>query len=133
MIIEPLYVVDTNALIWHLSNDRRLSGAARAVFAAAERGETRLVLSAVVIAELFYADRKFNLFSDFASLFRRIQQAPHFRLIAFEASHVLDFAGDDAAPEMHDRIIAGLARRLNAPVLTSDARITSAGVAKIAW
>jgi predicted nucleic acid-binding protein len=59
--------------------------------------------------------------------------APHFRLIAFEASHVLDFAGDDAVPEMHDRIIAGLARRLQAPLLTSDARIINAGVAEVVW
>ena len=133
MIIEPLYVIDTNALIWHLTDDRRLSESARTVFLAAERGETRLVLSAVVIAELYYADRKFGLFPDFDSVFRRIQQAPHFRLVAFEPEHVLTFSQDEAVSEMHDRIIAGVARRLEAPLVTSDSRIMSAGVARVVW
>ena len=133
MAIEPIYVVDTNALIWHLSDDRRLGRTAAAVFAAAERGETRLILSAVVIAELYYADRKFGIFSDFVAVFRRLQQAPHFRLMAFEAEDVLRFTEDEAVPEMHDRIIAGLARALEAPLLTSDARIASADVVKVIW
>ena len=29
MAIEPLYVLNTNALIWHLSNDRKLGRQAR--------------------------------------------------------------------------------------------------------
>jgi predicted nucleic acid-binding protein len=103
------------------------------VFAAAERGETRLVLSSIVIAELYYANRKFDLFAEFSSVFRRLQQAPHFRLVGFEADQVLDFMENEGVPEMHDRIIAGLARRLEAPLLTSDARIADAGVAKIVW
>jgi hypothetical protein len=39
--IEPLYVVDTNALIWYLMDDRKLGRRAGEIFAAAERGETR--------------------------------------------------------------------------------------------
>jgi predicted nucleic acid-binding protein len=53
MTVEALYVVDTNALIWHLMDDKKLGKQAREVFAAAERGETRLVVSAIVMAELY--------------------------------------------------------------------------------
>lgn len=89
MAIESLYVVDTNALIWHLSNDRKLGLRAREIFAAAERGETRLVISAVVMAELYYADQKFGLFADFAALFRRLQLAPHFRFMPSAVASVV--------------------------------------------
>jgi PIN domain nuclease of toxin-antitoxin system len=133
MVIEALYVVDTNALIWHLSNDRKLGGQAREIFAAAERGQTRLVISAVVVAELYYADKKFGLFADFDTVFRRLQVAPHFRFAPFEAEHVLSFTEDQDIPEMHDRIIAGLARRLGAPLIASDPKIVEAGLTAVVW
>lgn len=133
MAIEPLYVVDTNALIWHLSDDRKLGRQAREIFAAAERGETRLVVSAVVMAELYYADKKFGLFADFDTVFRRLQVAPHFRFASFEAGHVLSFNENQSIPEMHDRIIAGLARRLGAPLIASDPQIVEAGVVTVVW
>lgn len=133
MPIEPLYVVDTNALIWHLSDDRKLGKRARQIFAAAERGETRLVISAMVMAELYYADQKFGLFGDFGAVFRRLQKAPHFRFASVAAEHVLDFDQNRNVPEMHDRIIAGLAKRLGAPLIASDPKITEAGVATVVW
>ena len=126
-------MVDTNALIWHLSDDRKLGKQARHIFAAAERGETRLVISAVVMAELYYADQKFGLFEDFSAVFRRLQKAPHFRFAPFAAEHVLDFDQDRYVPEMHDRIIAGLAKRLGAPLIASDPKIVEAGVATVVW
>jgi len=59
--IEPVYVLDTHALIWYLRSDRKLGAQAAAIFEAAKRGETLLVVSAIVIAELFYADKKWGL------------------------------------------------------------------------
>jgi len=131
--IKPTYVVDTNALIWYLTDKKRLSSSARAVFAAAERGETRLIISAIVIAEMFYADQKNDFFRDFAETYRLMQEKPYFRFIPLTADAVLDFALDAAVPEMHDRIIAGLARRLDAPLITSDATISASKLVEIVW
>jgi predicted nucleic acid-binding protein len=133
MKVEHLYVVDTNALIWYLSKHRKLSQTARDIFAAAERGETRIVVSSVVLAELYYANKKYGLFGDFGALYRRLQAAPQYRLASFHADHVLDFDGNFDIPEMHDRIIAGLARRLGAPLITSDPEITDAVTATVIW
>ena len=52
--IEPSYVVDTHALVWYLSGNKRLSPTARAIFEAAERGETLLIVSAIVVAEMYF-------------------------------------------------------------------------------
>lgn len=53
MRIEPVYVLDTHALIWYLTSDKKLGEQAGEVFSAAERGETRLIVSAVVVAEKY--------------------------------------------------------------------------------
>jgi len=40
---------------------------------------------------------------------------------------------DAAVTELHDRIIAGVARRLDAPLIALAPIITSSGIAEIAW
>lgn len=131
--IEPTYVVDTHSLIWYLTNRQRLGPRAGAVFDAAERGETQLVISAIVLAELFYADRKWRLFADFGQAYTELRAIPFIECVAFEPDDVVDFAQDAAVPEMHDRIITGLARRLGVPLVTADPLIAAAGVAAIIW
>ncbi len=51
--IELLHVVDTHALIWYLQGNPRLGPQARAIFQAAERGQTRILISAIVLAEMY--------------------------------------------------------------------------------
>ncbi|MDX2163545.1 MAG: PIN domain-containing protein [bacterium] len=131
--IEPLHVIDTHALIWYLTGDKKLSQQARAVFSAAERGQTRLLIPAMVLAELHFANTKWKWFDDFHTVFRLLNTKPYFRFIPFLPVDVLDFALDAQVPEMHDRIIVGLARRLNAPLITHDAAIKTANIAKVVW
>jgi PIN domain nuclease of toxin-antitoxin system len=47
--------------------------------------------------------------------------------------HTLDFDACSAVAEMHDRMIAADARRINAALLTRDAQITSSGVVATVW
>ena len=131
--LEPLYVADTMALIWWLTKDRKLGTQAARVFHAAEQIETSVLVSAVAIAELYYADKMFQLFDDFAAVFHDLRTSLYIQFIAFEAAHVLDFDIDVDVPEMHDRIITGLARRFGAPLLTSDPKIAASKVVKTIW
>jgi PIN domain nuclease of toxin-antitoxin system len=130
---EPFYVLDTHALIWYLLNDPKLSPAARAILAEAEANRTLLVISAIVMAELYYVNLKRQWFTDFAAVFNQVVGMPFVRFVAFEHIHTLDFLRDDRVPEMHDRIIAGIARRLGAPLISSDLAIASSGVVNVIW
>src|SRR5262249_28986459 len=131
--LESSYVVDTNALYWYLTGDKKLTPPARLIFSAAEQGQTRLYISAISLAELFWILQKKPLSQTFAQVYAAIKAKPYFEFIAFEPDHALDLAQDNAIPEMHDRIIVGLARRLNAPLITSDAPIAAANLVKIVW
>lgn len=126
------YVVDTHALVWRLTGDPRLSPGATAIFNAAERGDVTLLLSAIVVAELYYLNRKHH-YLDFTGTMHWLMAAPYVHLVAFTVEHAIDLEHDEVVPEMHDRIIAGIARRLKVPVLTRDPFITRSGVAQIAW
>ena len=131
--LEKAYVVDTNALIWHLTKNARLSERVQAIFAAAARDDTSLVISAIVIAELYYANKKWRLFDDGDRVLSELLRQPYCEFVPFVAADVLDFTRDGAVPEMHDRIVAGLARRLGVPLPTTDHAIGLAGVVRVEW
>jgi PIN domain nuclease of toxin-antitoxin system len=127
------YVVDTNALIWYLTDHPRLSKQAGAIFEAARRGEAQLIVSAISVAEIYFSDKKFGHFADFAAVYSALKSRPEFEFLSFHPDDVLDFDQDAAVPEMHDRIITGLARRLGVPVLTNDPQIVQSGLVKAEW
>jgi deoxycytidylate deaminase len=54
-------------------------------------------------------------------------------LLPFEAVDVLAFEANAAVPEMHDRMIAGVAKRLQIPCLTCDKQIVNSGLVQVVW
>ena len=82
---------------------------------------------------MYYANKKNQWFADFSTTYRQLTAKPYFHFVPFPADHVLDFDNDSAVPEMHDRIIAGLARRLGAPLLTTDLQIADANLVTVIW
>ena len=90
-------------------------------------------LSAFKAARLFYFDKKHGLFESFGQAYADLRAKPYFRIVPFFADDVLDFERDAAVPEMHDRIIAGLARRFGAPLITSDPQIEAANLVEVMW
>lgn len=80
------------------------------------------------MAELYYLNNKHGQPIDFASTLTTLEQSEQFVFISFEAVDVLDFEANAAAPEMHDRMIVGVARKLGAPCITYDRQITGSGL-----
>lgn len=79
-------------------------------------------------AELYFLNQKLSGAIDFNKEMTALFQAGQFVFVPFTASDALEFDADSAVGEMHDRTIAGVARRINATLLTRDAQITSSGV-----
>jgi len=133
MTYKSAYVVDTHVLIWYLQNSKLLSANAQAIFRASERGETRIHVSAISVAEMYYANQKYRWFSNFSTILNELKQMPYIRIVEFAADDVLDFEKNALVLEMHDRIIVGLARRLDASLITVDSQIIAANLTPIVW
>lgn len=127
------YVADTHALFWYLTNAPQLGAQASAAFDEADNGQATIYLPSIVAAELYFLNQKLSGAFDFNKEMSALFQAGQFVFVPFTASDVLNFDADSAVGEMHDRIIAGLARRINATLLTRDVQITSSGVIATAW
>lgn len=114
-----------------MKRDKKLGVRGIAIFDAAE-----IVISAISIAEMYYADKKSKLFDNFAETYAEIKSKPYVRIVEFLADDVLEFDDLSAIPEMHDRIIVGLAKRLGAPLITAGEKIIAAGLVptvQIVW
>jgi PIN domain nuclease of toxin-antitoxin system len=127
------YVGDAHALFWYLTASPRLGSAAAAAFAEADAGAARIHIPAIVLAEIFFVNEKLKRPVDYHDAYNRLSAAPQFVLHAFWPVDVSDFDADAAVPEMHDRMIVGLARRLGCPCITKDQSISNSGRVAVVW
>jgi hypothetical protein len=70
---------------------------------------------------------------DFAAEVQRLRESSQFVLVPFLPEDVFELETNQAVPEMHDRIITGVARRLNAVLLTRDPQIVERPLVATVW
>lgn len=127
------YVTDTHALYWYLKADSRLSANARAVFVAGEQGQARIYIPSIALAELYYLNVKLGQPLSFAEEYQKLADAGQFRFVDFRAVDLLCFEALAAIPEMHDRIITGVAYSMHVPLLTRDPAIIESKIVQTIW
>jgi PIN domain nuclease of toxin-antitoxin system len=124
------FVVDTHALAWFVSRDRRLGAKARTVLRTAD---VRLIIPAIVLAEIKYLAHKGRLTQSLDEVLRVIGSDPRCTIYPIDLSVV------SKAPlglDIHDSLIVGTAlvqREAIAGVLTQDETIISSGLVPTLW
>jgi PIN domain nuclease of toxin-antitoxin system len=127
------YVPDTHSLIWRATTSSRLGAQAAAVFDQVDQGNARLLIPAIVVAELLFTIERRKLPVDFNQLIQRWQANAAIEFVPLSIDVVLLMHTVTVIPEMHDRLIACEARLRNAIVLTRDPLIVSSGVVPTVW
>ncbi len=75
-----VYSLDTHVLFWHLAGTGPLSAAARDLFIEAAAGRVTLVVSHIVLAELFYVFQKHGQSDLFAPTLAQLEASPAYRI-----------------------------------------------------
>lgn len=125
-----MYVLDTHALIWYLTDDRRLGAQAEAVL---NDPDSTLIVPAIVLAEIKDLARKGRFAQTLEDVLAVIEADPRCLV------HPIDLDVIRAAPvqlDIHDSLIVGVALvQANAidGVLTCDLAITNSGFVPVAW
>lgn len=127
------YVTDTHSLYWYLTASPKLGRGAQQAFEQALRGDAEIIIPAIVLAELYYLNEKAGEPLVFNEEIAKLRLAGQFVLAPLDPHNIADFKQDSAVPEMHDRIITGVARRLNAVCLTRDPEIRNSGLVETCW
>jgi PIN domain nuclease of toxin-antitoxin system len=127
------YVADTHALYWYLTADAKLGAKALNAFQQAEQGAGMIYVLGIAVAEMCYLMTKQGRAHLFVTVYQRLATAAHIQFVDFRAEDVLEFDSLTMIPEMHDRIIAGVAQRFNLPCLTCDPDLINSGLIQTVW
>ena len=126
------YVVDTHALFWWLTSDERLTSAAKGAIDRRRDPGAAVLVSAISLAELHYVNEKAGKPLDFRRELEKLARGG-FELVPVTSEDVLLFDRLGKVPEMHDRIIAALATRRGAAVVSRDRILSESAGVPVVW
>ncbi len=127
------YFLDTHALYWHLVAPHKLGAAAVCAFDEGGKGAASLIVSHVVLAELFYLFKKHGEESIYHPLLNQLEASPAYTIDALNLDDMRSLSNITDIPEMHDRLIAIQVPRLGAVNVTKDATIQASQHTRSIW
>jgi len=119
------FVADTNALIWHLTQDPLLGESAKKTLLRADRGEVIVHIPAISLFEMIYLTERSNppiSRSQVEQLLEQLRPEGSYRIAMLDEQvirHGFEIPRYQV-PDMPDRAIAATALALGYPLLTKD-------------
>ncbi len=128
-----MFVVDTHALLWHLTDDKKLGENAKEILAKADRGEVVVIIPTIVLAESLFIIEKKKADLEFKDIIRKIERSLNYVVYPLYIQTVLACNELKEIPEIHDRIIVATAKALNAEIITKDGEINKFKDVRVIW
>ncbi len=131
-ILANEYVADTMALVLYLEK-RKLSQFVKSVFTEMESGNVTIHVPMMVCAEILYLSEGGKIDTSLVEVAGALKKFPCLRECP------MNFAAHEAAaqisdiPELHDRLIAGVARLLDSELMTNDPMIRASQFVRTVW
>ncbi len=127
------YVVDTHALAWFVSEDKRLSQKATQILSQAEAGEVQVLIPTLVLAELTHIAQKKRVTVTIEELLEKINQGDGFTIVSFDFPIFQVMLQLPENWDIHDRIIAATASYYQAILITRDQMLRDSSELKTVW
>lgn len=128
-----VYIADTHALIWFLTDSKKLGPNAQELFKKAELGETIIIISTISLMEILYICKKENRVNQFKDILKKLKISLNYLTFDLDLETVLECVNLEKVNEMHDRIIVATAKIANAKIITKDLNIIKSNYTKIIW
>lgn len=128
-----VFLLDTHALYWHLFRPQKLSSPARRTIADGEAGLVQLVISHIVLAELYFLLKKLGKELDFPAALAAIRRNPYYSMEPVAMDDIEKLPAYLEVPEMHDRLLVAATNRLGGTLVTKDAIIQASPQVKWLW
>lgn len=125
------YVIDTHPLVWSLFAPKRLSVRVADIFGRTNRGEFRLFVSAVSVAEAIMVVERGRVTGTVPELLyglALLRASGMYEFVSLVPDIVIASHTLTAIPDIFDRLIVAEAQQLRLPLITRDATISAAGV-----
>jgi len=129
----PVFVTDTHALFWYRQEPSQLSPAADAVFRLAYASGARILVPAIVIAELYYLTMKIGAVQSPSDLLAGINSSREFVFLELGKADLENLERVNDVREMHDRLICAAALANGAAIITKDETLRNSADVQTIW
>lgn len=126
------YVTDTMALILVLEN-RKMPKKVKAIYEEAFNGVVKILIPSIVLAELAYLSEKQRIDTNISEVKKLLNSCDTITELPLSLGIIETAFEINDVPELHDRLIAGTAKEINAPLLTNDPDINNSSYMKSIW
>lgn len=132
-LMNDSYVIDTHSLYFYLTETGKIKARVDDIFDRFDNNDVTFVIPWIVIAELYWLVKKRSPEMEFNTEFQMLYDHPNTIFIGLDADQVLNLSKFYKVTEMHDRIIVGVAHKLNIPLITKDQNITESRYVETIW
>jgi PIN domain nuclease of toxin-antitoxin system len=125
--------IDTHALIWHLTDHRRLGRAAARWLRDADAGRASIIVPAVVLIELALLRERGRRVIGVVEIESLVRKQPAFVVAPFGIAEAKEFTLLGSFADPFDRMIVATARAGAAPLISADTMIHSLAAPDVIW
>lgn len=127
------YVADTHSLVWHMSDDPKLSHEAKQIFQRTDNAEEVVYIPCIVFFELVYLTEKRKIAADFDKFLGLVSSSRNYKieplcLPIIEKSRQIP---RERVADPWDRLIVATSIHLNLPLITRDKSLRTLGLTVI--
>jgi len=128
------FVTDTHSLIWHMTNDPKLSREAKAVFQKVDNSKDSIFIPCIVFFELLYLIEKKKVVVDFDSFLVMMSSSKNYKIepLCLPIIEKSKRIPREKVADPWDRLIAATSMHLNFPLITGDKGLKEIGV-EVIW
>ena len=127
------YLVDTHALAWFITEDKRLSSLVESLLNQAQEGEIQILIPTLVLAELMHIAEKGKVKVTIEQILQQINQGDGFTVVAFDFPVFQAMLTLPKEWDIHDRVIAATASYYQTPLITRDEMLRASSKIKTLW
>lgn len=117
------YVIDTQSLVKFLYGQKAINNRVQSILEKADNGEALIIIPSVVIFEIGYLNEKGRIHISLDRLGQMLETSLNYTEERLSLGIIKSAFEITDIPELHDRLIAGTARYLDAPIITNDPMI----------
>jgi PIN domain nuclease of toxin-antitoxin system len=129
------YVTDTHALVWYMTNDPKLSQAARGIFESADEVQASIVIPCIIFFELLYLIEKKRIAVDFDTFVTMVSSSKNYRIepLCVPIIEKARTTPVETIADPWDRLIAATSMHLNVPLITRDEALSTIEGVEVIW
>jgi len=125
------FVADTHALVWHLTEERRLGRAARRLFRSADAGRNLGYVPAISLVEIALLYEKGRLRVSLARILETLAGHTGYAVLPLDLEQSMAFASFPGVRDPMDRLVLAAARATGSRLVSADEALDGHGVERI--